>query len=37
MIYQKAADARGENLFYALCSEVLADENVSNYSKINLM
>lgn len=32
MIYQKAGDVRGEHLFYALSSEILEDENISNYS-----
>lgn len=32
MIYQKAADVRGEHLFYALAVEALEDEDVNTYS-----
>ena len=32
MIYQKASDARGEHLFYALSVVALEDENVNSYS-----
>lgn len=34
MIYQKAADSRGEHLFYSLSAEALDDENVHSYSKL---